>query len=184
MFAIKTKRLILRDLFQEDGPVLHQLRSNPAVIQHIDYIKSETEADTFEWLRGTMKHNARIPRLSYNLAIIRQMGNQVMGWIGIGQPGDPTRGDLDFGYALLPDYWGQGYMSEALNALLDYAFEYLGAQRIFGECEAANEASARVMEKVGLRRQARRESQGTGDELSEALHYVINHEEWQRSHIG
>ena len=53
MFAIKTKRLILRDLLEEDGPVLYQLRSNPAVTRHIDYIKSETGADTFEWLRGT-----------------------------------------------------------------------------------------------------------------------------------
>ena len=46
-------------------------------------------------------------------------------------------------------------MSEALEALLGYAFEYLGAQRIFGECESTNGASARVMEKVGLRPEAR-----------------------------
>ena len=180
MFTIKTKRLILRDLREEDEIVLHQLRSNPAVTQHIDYIKSETETDTHQWLRGTMMHNARLPRLSYNLAIVRQLDDQVMGWIGIGQPSDPTLGDLDFGYALLPDYWRQGYISEALEALLGYAFQNLGAQRIFGECEAGNEASARVMEKVGLHLEARRwEHKESTEELSETLHYVMSREEWQ-----
>jgi [ribosomal protein S5]-alanine N-acetyltransferase len=181
MFAIKTKRLILRDLLAEDESALHQLRSNPAVTQYIDYIKSETEADTYQWLRGTIMHNARMPRLSYNLAIVRQMDNQVMGWIGIGQPSDPTSGDLDFGYALLPDFWGQGYMSEALEALLGYAFESLGAQRIFGECEVVNEASARVMEKVGLHLETRRwERKESTEKLSETLRYVIRREEWKR----
>ena len=65
-------------------------------------------AETHQWIRDTMAHNARIPRLSYNLVIARQVAEQVMGWTGIGPPSAPTPGDLDFDYALLPDYWGQG----------------------------------------------------------------------------
>jgi len=180
MFTLITKRLILRDVREEDESVLHQLRSTQAVTQHIDYIKSTTEADTHQWLLGTMIHNARSPRLSYNLAIARQIDHQVIGWIGIGQPSDQTLGDLDFGYALLPNYWRQGYMSEALAAILEYGFEYLEARQIFGECETVNQASARVMERVGLHLQARRrESKESTEELSETLRYVIHREEWQ-----
>jgi len=177
MFTLITKRLILRDIREEDESVLHQLRSNQAVTQHIDYIKSATEADTHQWLLGTMIHNAGLPRLSYNLAIVRQMDHQVIGWIGIGQPRDPTLGGLDFGYALLPNYWRQGYMSEALAAILEYGFEHLGARQIFGECETVNQASARVMERVGLHLQARRRE--STEELSETLRYVIRQEEWR-----
>lgn len=76
-------------------------------------------------------------------------------------------------------------MPEALDVLLGYAFEHLGAQRIFGECDAANKPSARVMEKVGLYLGARSwKRQGPTDELSETLHYVVNREEWQRNHLG
>jgi len=156
MFTLITKRLIFRDVCEEDESVLHQLRSTQAVTQHIDYIKSTKVTDTHQWLLGTMTHNARSPRLSYNLAIVRQMDHQVIGWIGIGKPRDPTLGDLDFGYALLPNYWRHGYMSEALAAILEYSFEYLEALQIFGECEAVNQASARIMERVGLHLQARR----------------------------
>ena len=139
---------------------MHQLRANPIVTRYIHYIRSETEAETYPWILGTVVHNARISRLSYNLVIVRLVPDQVMGWIGIGRSSKPTWGDLDFGYALLPDFWGKGYMSEALEALLGYAFEYLGAQRIFGECESTNGASARVMEKVGLRLEAPRNHGG------------------------
>lgn len=73
VLVIKTKRLLLRDLLEEDGQTLHQLRSNPIITQYIQYIKSETEAETYQWFRETMVHNARIPQLSYNLVIIRKV---------------------------------------------------------------------------------------------------------------
>ena len=50
MFAIQTKRLIRRDLLQDDWYVMHSLRFNPTVTHFIDYIKSETEAETRQWV--------------------------------------------------------------------------------------------------------------------------------------
>ena len=183
MFAIKTKRLMLRDLLEEDWQAMHKLRSDPVVTKFIDYIKSETEAETRQWLCNTRGHNARKPRLSYNLTIVRQEDEQVIGWIGMGQPSHSTHGDLDFGYALLPAYWGRGYMAEALQALLDYAFEQLGATQSFGECDAANVASARVMEKVGLHLEPRAQNvQGATEEPTgeDELRYIITREEWRQ----
>jgi [ribosomal protein S5]-alanine N-acetyltransferase len=69
-------------------------------------------------------------------------------------PGKEIFGDLDFGYALAQDKWGKGYMTEALDALLTFAFETLSANRIFAECETQNIGSFRVMEKARMKRDA------------------------------
>lgn len=129
---------------------MHLLRSDRTVTEYIDYIISETEEESRQWVLGTMEHNAKEPRLSYNLTIVRQSDQQILGWIGIGAAEDPERGELDFGYALLPAYWGQGYATEALASLLEFAFVSLGVSLIYGECNVHNTGSARVMEKAGM----------------------------------
>jgi len=150
LFALATERLLLRDLQAEDEPAMALLRLDPLVTRYIDYIASDTAEEVRAWLFATMEQNARLPRESWNLAIVRRADGAVLGWIGIGQSSQPERGELDFGYALLPRYQGQGYAAEALRSLMAWCFEHLGIQRIYGECDARNLASARVMEKAGL----------------------------------
>ena len=103
----------------------------------------------------------------------------MIGWIGAGRPRDPARGDQDFGYALDRQTWGRGYATEALRTLVAYLFEHGGARKIVGECVAANPASARVMEKAGLRLEARWhvDTPGTGP-AEERLRYAIVREAW------
>jgi len=174
MFEIHTKRLILRDILETDFAILHQMRSNGTVTRYIEYIKSETEPETWAWIKGTMYHNSLSPRQSYNLAVVLQSTKEVIGWIGIGQAAEQEYGELDFGYALLPRYWGQGHATEALSALISFAFEKFDeVNSIHGECDVNNFASARVMEKAGLRRS---NPEATGDPL-----YVISRAEWKIS---
>jgi ribosomal-protein-alanine N-acetyltransferase len=54
------------------------------------------------------------------------------------------------GFALSRPYWRQGYMSEALTALLVYGFDRLGLQRVEANCLADNTASCRLLEKAGF----------------------------------
>ena len=60
-------------------------------------------------------------------------------------------GHVDLGYLLLPEAWGRGYASEAAKAMVQAGFERLKVERIYAVCEVAHCASARVLEKVGLR---------------------------------
>jgi ribosomal-protein-alanine N-acetyltransferase len=150
MFSIETDRLILRDLQLEDEPAMAALRMDPCVTRHIDHIASSTPEEVYAWIVGTMDHNGRVPRLSWNLTISRRADGAVLGWIGIGRGSAPERGDLDFGYTLLPAYWGQGYAAEALHGLIDWCFRNLAIQRVYGECDSANPRSSRVMLKAGM----------------------------------
>ena len=58
------------------------------------------------------------------------------------------------GYTLARDAWGQGYAAEAVTALLKYCFEELGLHRVRANCDARNQASWRLLEKLGFRREA------------------------------
>lgn len=59
----------------------------------------------------------------------------------------------ELGWVLHPDHTGRGYATEAVRALLDIAFDELQLRRVTATCFAANEASWRLMERVGMRRE-------------------------------
>ena len=152
---------------------MHRLRSDPEVIRYMEYLRSDSAAETWAWIQETVGHNLLKPRQSYNLVIKRRSDNRILGWIGIGQAAGEPPGVFDFGYALLREFWGQGYATEALSAILKIGFERLGADRIFGECDSNNLASTRVMEKAGLRME-QQEASGSHSNLR----YSIDREMW------
>ena len=84
------------------------------------------------------------------------------------------------GWAIDPSYGGQGYATEAVHELLRICFEELGLRRVVAECFAANEASWRLMERVGMRREAHnvRDSLHRSGEWLDGLAYALLREEW------
>ena len=74
-----------------------------------------------------------------------------MAILGSAVPAIPVvEGEREFGYLLTTSVWGNGYMTEALRAVLIYEFETLGSLYISATCKTTNPASARVMEKAGM----------------------------------
>lgn len=148
---IETERLLLRDVQLDDFESFKKLCSDDQVTKYLDYITFATEEKLKEWVESHVKYNLQVPRHSYNFSIIEKTSGKFVGWIGIGEPSDKTKADLDFGYALMHDCWGKGYATEALRTLIKYCFDNLGVRRIMGDCDSRNIASQRVMEKVGMK---------------------------------
>jgi RimJ/RimL family protein N-acetyltransferase len=171
VYSIATDRLILRDVQLADEPAMVALRMDPWVTQYNEYILSRTPEEVHAWIASTIDHNSRTPRFSWNLTIARREDGAILGWIGIGHGSAPERGDLDFGYALPPVHWGQGYAAEALHAVIGWCFCHLDVQRIYGECDVRNPRSARVMLKAGMSEEP---SQGTEGERR----FAVSREEW------
>jgi RimJ/RimL family protein N-acetyltransferase len=67
----------------------------------------------------------------------------------------PDRHKAELGYVLAHDYWGRGIMTGVVVTMLRWCFERAGLSRVWATCAAANSASARVLEKSGLRREGR-----------------------------
>lgn len=149
MFILKTKRLVLRNLVPKDWKLFYELMEEPETKYYMDdYLEAATEECARRWVGERISYNNEIPRHSYNLAI--EFKGEPIGWIGIGEAESEEKKDLDFGYALKKSYWGKGFMTEALRALLKYCFKTMEIEKITGECETRNLASRKVMEKAGM----------------------------------
>ena len=91
----------------------------------------------------------------------------------------------EIGYIVHPDHHGNGYATEMARPLLRIAFEDLGLHRVTGALDARNAASARVLEKLGMRREAHLvENDFVKGEWQSELTYAILASEWRASSQG
>jgi ribosomal-protein-alanine N-acetyltransferase len=77
---------------------------------------------------------------------------QVVGLIGFIRWDREAR-VAEIGFGIVQAMWGQGYMTEACRAVVDYGFEDMGLIRVEARCQTTNAASARVLEKIGMGRE-------------------------------
>jgi ribosomal-protein-alanine N-acetyltransferase len=173
--TLDTARLLLRDFAEDDLADVHAFRGDPEVARLMDF-GPETLEQTRAWLDGAIHHNRARPRRAYNLAVVRRADARVIGWLGFGESSRYPAGSGRFGagYALAREAWGQGFAAEALRAAIDHCFAALGARRVSAWCWADNLASARVMEKTGMRFEGHSErvEPKTGMEMK-CLEYAI-----------
>ena len=113
-----------------------------------------------------------------NLAITLADTGELIGIAGVRQrQPDQPRGDI--GYELAPWHWGRGYATEAARAMLAFGFETLRLHKVYARCAAGNAASARVLERLGMRLEARlREHEWVRGEPHDELLYGILAGEW------
>ena len=147
MFKLETDRLILRDLEINDLELFHYMSIDEKITNYQKWFLGKNGYK--QWVEDSIDHNKRIPRFAYNLVIILKNNEKAIGWIGWGTD-DLEKREYDFGYSLLPKYWGKGIMTEALKCGIDFMFNKLNANIVSGECVNDNVGSARVMEKAGL----------------------------------
>lgn len=176
---LPTPCLLLRDFREEDLSDVYALRSEPEVARFMGFAP-ETSEQSRTWLEAVILHNQKRPREAYNLAIVHRAEQRVIGWIGIGRSGRyPDEGELGFGYMLHRAYWSQGYMPEAVRAILAFGFRALGGRRASAWCYADNRASARVLEKAGLHFVRRfHDTEPVSGQLATCLEYAILVGEW------
>ena len=144
-----TARLRFRDFGPDDFAAVHAYASVPEVTRYTSFGPNSEEATRGFLARAAAAALAE-PRSSWPFAIIHGQTGTLIGSCGL-ELADPVGPQLSFGYVLAPAWWGQGYATEAAGALLRFGFEGLGAHRLFAHVFVGNEASARVLTKLGLR---------------------------------
>jgi RimJ/RimL family protein N-acetyltransferase len=95
---------------------------------------------------------------------------------------DQARGvQADLGWIIHPDFSGRGFATEAVREVLRVCFEDLGLRRVTAECFAENEASWRLMERVGMRRETHtvRESLHRSGDWLDGFGYALLADEWR-----
>jgi ribosomal-protein-alanine N-acetyltransferase len=149
---IRTERLLLRELEEPDAAACNEYERDPAVVRY----QSSDVRTLEESLAYIQKSRATItasPRRTFDLAVVLPEEGRLIGRAGI-HVTDPEIREGTIWYVLHPARWGQGYIVEAMRALLDHGFGELGLHRVTADCDPGNHASARVAEKLGMRREA------------------------------
>jgi RimJ/RimL family protein N-acetyltransferase len=154
---IVTERLRLRRSRPEDAEAISRYRSDPDVNRQQGWERTDPEA-----VRADIEEMAgRAPGEAggwVQFSVEEREGGRLVGDVGL-SPADGEPGVLKVGYTVDPAFQGRGYATEAVRALLGYAFETLGADVIRAYASADNTASIRVAERVGMRLMERFEHQ-------------------------
>src|SRR3990170_4691471 len=150
-----TERLLLRRSCPEDAEGISTYRSDPSVHRHQGWERTDPEGIRTE--------------------VEEHEGGRLVGDVGLcNVDGEP--GVVKVGYTIAPAFQGRGYATEAVGALVDYAFAVLGADVVRAHASAENEPSLRVAEKVGMRLVERIEHRD-GDEVWHGTRYERRRED-------
>ena len=168
---IRTPRLLLRDYAEADEAAVHMFACDPQVTRFTTWGPNTSE-DTRAFVRHMLKIQRKQPRTTYELAVVRHEDGLLIGGCGLDIT-EPYNAAAEIGYVFRRDCWGQGYASEVAAALLAVGFEQLGLHRIYATCAPDNIGSARVLEKIGMRREGYlRESKRFRDGWRDSLLYA------------
>jgi|ERR1043165_1197992 RimJ/RimL family protein N-acetyltransferase len=147
MKVVETDRLIVRWLSPDDDDFILGLLNEPSWLRFIGNKSVKTKADARAYiLKGPV---AMYSRLGFGLYLVelKEEGRS----IGIcGLIKRDALEDVDIGFAFLPAYWGKGYAYEAASAVMDHGKTAFGLKRLVAITSPDNEASVRLLEKLGF----------------------------------
>jgi RimJ/RimL family protein N-acetyltransferase len=152
-YPITTPRLLLRPFRLDDLDDLHAIQAREDVTRYL-YWDPRTRQETAEKLveRTTMTA-LRKEGDSVLLAVELRDSGTLLGDVNLWwRSAEHRQGEI--GFVFHPDHHGHGYAGEAALEMLRLGFDGLGLHRIIGRADGRNTASARLMEKLGLRREA------------------------------
>ncbi|MGW5748548.1 GNAT family N-acetyltransferase [Amycolatopsis sp. NPDC003861] len=180
---LETERLILRRFTENDADALFELYDDPAVMKYLNggQPADRTEIVTLD-LPAFLGYYERFPGYGFWAAIEKSTGD-FLGWFHFRPRPDDPPDQPELGYRLHRKAWGKGYGTEGSAALLAKGFTELGVTRVTAFTMTVNQASRRVMEKLGMKfvrtyfEEFPEHERAPGSEHGE-VEYGITREEW------
>ena len=177
--SVETERLLLRPFTPADFGSLYSYQSRPDVTHYLVW-DARTEDQVREALDTKIRATSIVSEGDFlALAAESKETGALVGDFTLGLfSREHASGEL--GYIIHPDHQRRGYATEGGRAVLSIAFEELGLHRVIGRLEPRNVASGRVLEKLGMRREAHfvENEYLKGEWQSEAV-YAILDREWR-----
>ena len=151
MIQLETERLIIRDPLLSDLNDWHRLLSDPDTMYYLQDIKTRSLYESRENLEAAVNDVQNPNRTKYFFTIEGKKPRKFIGSVGYTVTDTTPLGKSVWaGYFILPEYHGKGYMTEAFQEVIRFAFENNDVYRISTGCFSDNKASERVMQKCGL----------------------------------
>lgn len=149
---IETPRLSIRLPREDDAPAYFELHADPEVRR---WLGGEFPASVEEEAERIARNRAMHSELGMTMwAVEERDTSELVGVAGLFRV-ENTGPEIEVAYHFRRDRWGRGYATEAARACMDYGFETAGLDRIVGLVAPENVASARVLEKCGMKLEGR-----------------------------
>ncbi len=171
LHQLETERLRLRQWDESSVEPLLAMHANPLVARYLDsqgrvYDRAKAEERVAGWIAEQATHGVG------KYWIARKADGAFVGRAGF----SPYGGELEIGYSLAPEHWGQGYASEIASGLRDWFFGTRPEDQFIGFAHVENAASLRVLEKIGMRRTYA----GIVADMPHQF-FVLTREDWERN---
>ena len=174
---METPRLALRELEEEDVPAVQVWESDAAVVRY-QSTDVATPEESLAYIQRVRQEARLDPRQLYEFGLVRRADRLLIGRAGL-RVARPEHREGEIWFVLRRDACGHGYATEAVRALLQLAFGQLDLHRVWGDCDPRNVGSARLMERVGMRREAQlRENWWLKGEWCDSWIYAMLDREW------
>jgi RimJ/RimL family protein N-acetyltransferase len=152
-YPLTTARLTLRPYTMDDLPALHDLFGREDVCRYLRWEPMDLDA-----ARDLLERRVKQTRIENQgdgilVAVVETATGRMIGELML-QLTDAESRQGEIGWSLHPDAQGRGFATEAARELLRLGFDELGLHRIEAESDARNAASLRLMERLGMRREA------------------------------
>ena len=181
MIYLETDRLILRDYSADDIDAYYRLKTDEQTMYYMQDIKLDSFDAAKEEMADVLADMAREDRKFYFLHMELNDTHEQVGSIGYTVVDRTPVGKIvHLGYFTYPKYWGNGYTSEALRSVLEYAFTKDDVYRVTTGCLAENKGSERVMQKNGMIKEAEHKDYEWHDgKMKNRLEYRLLKSEWE-----
>ncbi|WP_116205680.1 GNAT family N-acetyltransferase [Amycolatopsis circi] len=178
-YPISTERLLLRPFRDDDLDALNSFQSRADVVRYL-YWGPRSRAESAAGLAKRI-HSSTLSEEGQFLAVAVELAEtgQLIGDLNLEYlSAEHRQGEI--GFVFHPDHHGKGLALEATREVLRLGFEDLGLHRIIGRCDGRNTSSAALMERLGMRQEARlRENEVVKGVWTDELVYAMLEDEWK-----
>lgn len=176
---LETERLLLRRFRADDAAVLAAYRSDPQVARYQGWEAPFPLAAAESFVAAVAGGDPRAEGW-FQYAVELRDGGALIGDVGANRH-DAGR-QAEIGFTLAPAFQGRGYAAEAVRRVVDHLLRQEGLHRVHASVDARNAASARLLERVGLRREGvLLQSAWWKGEWTDDVIYAVLASEWSRS---
>jgi len=149
--TLETERLNLTQIMDDDAQRFHEIRTNSKVLEFLDRDPDKDVVATLKKLREITQ--SRLENKSVNWGLRLKTSGELIGDLGIWRL-DKLHFRGEVGYSMHPDFHGKGLMTEALNRVLDYAFQEVKFHSLCANTHPNNERSMALLKRVGFKQEA------------------------------
>lgn len=175
--VIESSRVRLRHIENSDIDSLYDIFSDAEAMRFFGSLPFAERADAVNYLADINENFNKKTLFQWGIAL--KSNNRIIGTSTIFHADEKHR-RAEIGYALNREFWGKGYVTEALNSLFRFAFEELKLHRIEADVDPRNAASIKILEKFGFQKEGYlRERWFSGDEIQDAFFYGLLKREWK-----